>query len=223
MQTMKFFDALSGAEYVQINGEIFQTEYLRLPDEHTVPDDILLEAKAGETELSFTQDDVVFEGHAIECRINAENPRTFMPSPGLVSDFHAPGGLGVRLDSALYAGYSIPPYYDSLAGKLIVHMTHLYAFDPATGKQLWVNTEARCAYGTPSGLRQGDVDAVGGAVVDGNVVDGDVAGVHAQAVVLVAAGVLDGGGRSGADWRVQDGRRDIAWCRRLKHHVIGRI
>jgi len=57
MQTMKFFDALSGAEYVQINGEIFQTEYLRLPDEHTVPDDILLEAKAGETELSFTQDD----------------------------------------------------------------------------------------------------------------------------------------------------------------------
>jgi acetyl-CoA carboxylase biotin carboxylase subunit len=63
----------------------------------------------------------VFEGHAIECRINAENPRTFVPSPGLVTDFHSPGGLGVRLDSALYAGYSIPPYYDSLAGKLIVH------------------------------------------------------------------------------------------------------
>ncbi len=71
--------------------------------------------------LSFTQDDVVFEGHAIECRINAENPRTFTPSPGLVTDFHAPGGLGVRLDSALYTGYVIPPYYDSLAGKLIVH------------------------------------------------------------------------------------------------------
>ena len=71
--------------------------------------------------LSFTQAEVVFEGHAIECRINAENPRTFTPSPGLVTDFHAPGGLGVRLDSALYAGYVIPPYYDSLAGKLIVH------------------------------------------------------------------------------------------------------
>ena len=71
--------------------------------------------------LSFRQEDVVFEGHAIECRINAENAKTFAPSPGLVTDFHAPGGLGVRLDSALYAGYSIPPYYDSLVGKLIVH------------------------------------------------------------------------------------------------------
>jgi acetyl-CoA carboxylase biotin carboxylase subunit len=71
--------------------------------------------------LSFTQEDVVFEGHAIECRINAENPETFAPSPGKVNDFHAPGGLGVRLDSAVFAGYSIPPYYDSLIGKLIVH------------------------------------------------------------------------------------------------------
>ena len=71
--------------------------------------------------LSFSQSDVVFEGHAIECRINAENPRSFAASPGLVTDFHAPGGLGVRLDSALYAGYSIPPFYDSLIGKLIVH------------------------------------------------------------------------------------------------------
>jgi acetyl-CoA carboxylase biotin carboxylase subunit len=71
--------------------------------------------------LSFTQEDIVFRGHSIEARINAEHPRTFTPSPGLVTDFHAPGGLGVRLDSALYAGYSIPPYYDSLAGKLIVH------------------------------------------------------------------------------------------------------
>jgi acetyl-CoA carboxylase biotin carboxylase subunit len=75
---------------------------------------------AGE-KLSFTQAEVIFEGHAIECRINAENPKTFAPSPGLITDFHAPGGLGVRLDSAIYAGYSIPPYYDSLAGKLIVH------------------------------------------------------------------------------------------------------
>ena len=71
--------------------------------------------------LSFTQADVVFEGHSIECRINAENPKTFTPSPGRVTDFHAPGGLGVRLDSAVYAGWSIPPYYDSLIGKLIVH------------------------------------------------------------------------------------------------------
>ena len=71
--------------------------------------------------LSFKQEEVLIEGHAIECRINAENPRTFAPSPGLITDFHAPGGLGVRLDSAIYAGYVIPPYYDSLAGKLIVH------------------------------------------------------------------------------------------------------
>ena len=71
--------------------------------------------------LSFTQDDIEFKGHAIEVRINAENPETFTPSPGKITDFHAPGGLGVRLDSAIYAGYSIPPYYDSLIGKLIVH------------------------------------------------------------------------------------------------------
>jgi acetyl-CoA carboxylase biotin carboxylase subunit len=71
--------------------------------------------------LSFSQKDIVFEGHAIECRINAENPFTFRPSPGLITQFHTPGGLGVRFDSAIYSGYRIPPYYDSLAGKLIVH------------------------------------------------------------------------------------------------------
>jgi acetyl-CoA carboxylase biotin carboxylase subunit len=71
--------------------------------------------------LSFTQEEVVFEGHSIECRINAEDPRTFAPSPGTILEYHAPGGLGVRLDSAIYAGYRIPPYYDSLIGKLIVH------------------------------------------------------------------------------------------------------
>ena len=71
--------------------------------------------------LSFTQEDIHFEGWAIECRINAESPRTFTPSPGTITDFHAPGGLGVRLDSAIYSGYRIPPYYDSLIGKLIVH------------------------------------------------------------------------------------------------------
>ncbi|MCI4665207.1 MAG: acetyl-CoA carboxylase biotin carboxylase subunit [Neomegalonema sp.] len=71
--------------------------------------------------LSFKQKDLVARGHAIECRINAENPRTFAPSPGEVKSFHAPGGLGVRMDSAIYNGYRIPPYYDSLIGKLIVH------------------------------------------------------------------------------------------------------
>jgi len=71
--------------------------------------------------LEFAQKDIVFSGHAIECRINAENPFTFQPSPGLITAFHSPGGLGVRFDSAIYDGYKIPPYYDSLAGKLIVH------------------------------------------------------------------------------------------------------
>jgi acetyl-CoA carboxylase biotin carboxylase subunit len=71
--------------------------------------------------LEFTQGDIAFSGHAIECRINAENPFTFQPSPGTITQFHAPGGLGVRFDSAMYDGYRIPPYYDSLAGKLIVH------------------------------------------------------------------------------------------------------
>jgi acetyl-CoA carboxylase biotin carboxylase subunit len=71
--------------------------------------------------LELKQDDVTFAGHAIECRINAENPFTFQPSPGMITQFHSPGGLGVRFDSAIYDGYKIPPYYDSLAGKLIVH------------------------------------------------------------------------------------------------------
>ncbi|MBI1329571.1 MAG: acetyl-CoA carboxylase biotin carboxylase subunit [Alphaproteobacteria bacterium] len=71
--------------------------------------------------LELDQKDIVFEGHAIECRINAENAFTFTPSPGTITQFHAPGGLGVRFDSHMYTGYRIPPYYDSLAGKLIVH------------------------------------------------------------------------------------------------------
>ncbi|MGF1456259.1 MAG: acetyl-CoA carboxylase biotin carboxylase subunit [Alphaproteobacteria bacterium] len=75
---------------------------------------------AGEP-LSLRQQDVRFDGHAIECRINAENPRTFAPSPGRIREYHAPGGIGVRVDSAVYSGYLIPPYYDSLIGKLIVH------------------------------------------------------------------------------------------------------
>jgi acetyl-CoA carboxylase biotin carboxylase subunit len=71
--------------------------------------------------LGYGQEDVRFAGHAIECRITAENPETFAPSPGKVTTYHAPGGLGVRVDSALYSGYSVPPHYDSLIAKLIVH------------------------------------------------------------------------------------------------------
>ena len=71
--------------------------------------------------LGFSQSDITFTGHAFECRINAEDPVTFMPSPGLITDFHAAGGLGVRVDSALYAGYKVPSNYDSLIAKLVVH------------------------------------------------------------------------------------------------------
>jgi acetyl-CoA carboxylase biotin carboxylase subunit len=71
--------------------------------------------------LGYRQEDVTLSGHSIECRINAEHPETFMPSPGIVTSYHAPGGLGVRVDSALYQGYAVPPHYDSLISKLIVH------------------------------------------------------------------------------------------------------
>ncbi|MGH8221680.1 MAG: acetyl-CoA carboxylase biotin carboxylase subunit [Woeseiaceae bacterium] len=71
--------------------------------------------------LGVTQDDVVIRGHAIECRINAEDPKTFMPSPGLVTLWHSPGGPGVRVDSHVYSGYRVPPYYDSMIGKIITH------------------------------------------------------------------------------------------------------
>jgi acetyl-CoA carboxylase biotin carboxylase subunit len=73
--------------------------------------------------LGYGQDEVRFDGHAIECRITAEDPDTFMPTPGRVVTYHAPGGLGVRVDSALYAGYAVPPHYDSLIAKLVVHGT----------------------------------------------------------------------------------------------------
>ncbi len=76
---------------------------------------------AAGAELGYEQKDITFSGHAIECRINAEDPVTFMPTPGRVTSYHAPGGLGVRIDSALYAGYFVPPYYDSMVAKLIVH------------------------------------------------------------------------------------------------------
>ncbi len=79
-----------------------------------------LRVAAGQ-ELGYEQADVEFRGHAIECRVTAEDPETFVPTPGRVDVFHAPGGLGVRVDSALYAGYVVPPYYDSMVAKLIVH------------------------------------------------------------------------------------------------------
>ena len=116
-------------EFLWENGEFFFIEMnTRLQVEHPVTEAITgvdlvreqIRIAAG-LALSFTQDDIHFDGWSIECRINAENPRTFAPSPGTVTDFHAPGGLGVRLDSAIYSGYRIPPYYDSLIGKLIVH------------------------------------------------------------------------------------------------------
>jgi len=79
-----------------------------------------LRVAAGEP-LSFTQDDIQIQGHAIECRINAEDPKTFMPSPGLINLYHAPGGPGIRVDSHIYSGYPVPPFYDSMIGKLIAH------------------------------------------------------------------------------------------------------
>jgi acetyl-CoA carboxylase biotin carboxylase subunit len=75
---------------------------------------------AGER-LSFAQQDIELRGHAIECRINAEDPETFMPSPGTISLYHPPGGPGIRLDTHIYEGYKVPPYYDSMIGKLIAH------------------------------------------------------------------------------------------------------
>ena len=116
-------------EFLWEDGEFFFIEMnTRLQVEHPVTEmitgvDLVREQIriAAGLPLSFTQADVTFTGHSIECRINAENAETFTPSPGTITDFHAPGGLGVRLDSAIYAGYSIPPYYDSLIGKLIVH------------------------------------------------------------------------------------------------------
>jgi acetyl-CoA carboxylase biotin carboxylase subunit len=116
-------------EFLYEDGRFFFIEMnTRLQVEHPVTEaitgiDIVREQIriAAGSPLEFEQADVAFAGHAIECRINAENPFTFQPSPGTITQFHAPGGLGVRFDSAMYTGYRFPPYYDSLAGKLVVH------------------------------------------------------------------------------------------------------
>jgi acetyl-CoA carboxylase biotin carboxylase subunit len=116
-------------EFLYENGEFYFIEMnTRIQVEHPITEmitgvDIVREQiriAAGE-KLSLTQDDVKINGHAIECRVNAECPDTFMPSPGLIENYHAPGGLGVRVDSHIYAGYRMPPHYDSLAAKLIIH------------------------------------------------------------------------------------------------------
>ncbi len=116
-------------EFLYENGSYYFIEMnTRVQVEHPVSEmitgvDIVKEQlliASGEP-LSFTQDQIVFRGHAFECRINAEDSRTFMPSPGKVTTFHPPGGNGVRVDSHLYCGYSIPPYYDSLIAKIITY------------------------------------------------------------------------------------------------------
>jgi len=116
-------------EFLYENGQFYFIEMnTRLQVEHPVTEAItgldLVREQIRVAEglpLSVSQEDLEFRGHAIECRINAEDPMTFAPSPGLVKTFHAPGGMNVRVDSGLYAGYRIPPYYDSMIAKLIVY------------------------------------------------------------------------------------------------------
>lgn len=116
-------------EFLYENGRFYFIEMnTRAQVEHPVSEMVtgvdivkeMLRIASGE-KLSIRQEDVVIRGHALECRINAEDPKTFMPSPGKVKHFHAPGGNGVRVDSHLYSGYSVPPNYDSLVGKVITY------------------------------------------------------------------------------------------------------
>jgi len=116
-------------EFLYENGHFYFIEMnTRVQVEHPVTEmitgvDIVkeqLRIAAGE-KLAYTQKDIVFEGHAFECRINAENAKTFRPSPGLIKAWHSPGGPGIRVDSHIYSGYTVPPNYDSLIGKIIAH------------------------------------------------------------------------------------------------------
>jgi len=123
------YKSVGTLEFLYQDGEFFFIEMnTRLQVEHPVTEmvsglDIVREQLriAAGAPLGYRQSDIKLCGHAIECRINAENSDTFAPSPGRVTDYHAPGGLGVRVDSALYQGYAVPPYYDSLISKLVVH------------------------------------------------------------------------------------------------------
>jgi acetyl-CoA carboxylase, biotin carboxylase subunit len=128
MQKLKYRGA-GTVEFLYEDGEFYFIEMnTRLQVEHPVTEmitglDLVIEQIriASGAPLSISQSEFALSGHAIECRINAENPKTFMPSPGTITYWHPPGGLGVRVDSGAYQGYRIPPYYDSLIGKLIVH------------------------------------------------------------------------------------------------------
>ena len=128
MREMQYL-GVGTVEFLYEDGEFYFIEMnTRIQVEHPVTEmitdiDLVLEQirVAAGGDLPATQKDIVITGHAIECRINAENPVTFRPSPGRIQQYHPPGGLGVRIDSAVYLGYVIPPYYDSLVGKLIVH------------------------------------------------------------------------------------------------------
>jgi len=116
-------------EFLYEDGEFYFIEMnTRLQVEHPISEmvcdmDLVREQLRVATgaPLGYDQEAIAIHGHAIECRINAEHPKTFLPSPGRITDYHAPGGLGVRVDSAIYSGYSVPPFYDSLIAKLIVH------------------------------------------------------------------------------------------------------
>jgi acetyl-CoA carboxylase biotin carboxylase subunit len=128
MRALKYL-GVGTVEFLYENGEFYFIEMnTRIQVEHPVTEmitdiDLILEQirVAAGGDLTLRQEDVKFHGHAIEARINAENPFTFRPSPGKIIHYHPPGGMGVRIDSAAYQGYTIPPYYDSLVGKLIVH------------------------------------------------------------------------------------------------------
>ena len=128
MRKIKYL-GVGTVEFLYENGQFYFIEMnTRIQVEHPVTEMVTgldlvneqIKIAAG-SPLSISQSDVTMLGHAIECRINAEDAKTFRPSPGKIAYYHPPGGLGVRVDSAAYAGYSIPPYYDSLIGKLIVH------------------------------------------------------------------------------------------------------
>src|SRR5690606_11211495 len=123
------YEGVGTIEFLYENGEFYFIEMnTRLQVEHPVTEMItgidLVQAQinvAAGKPLTLRQEDIRFDGHAIECRVTAEDPHTFAASPGPITEFHVPGGLGVRVDSGLYTGYNIPPYYDSLIAKLIIH------------------------------------------------------------------------------------------------------